>query len=77
MPDGGPDNNVFDIEQGVTIGLFVKAPGQDGPAGKVFHASLWGERERKYDCLDQSDIRRPTGQRSRRNRRFISLYPRT
>ena len=40
-PDGGPDDNVFDIEQGVAIGLFVKAPGQDGPA-RVHHAELWG-----------------------------------
>ena len=31
-PDGGPDENVFDIEQGVAIGLFVKEPGRDGPA---------------------------------------------
>lgn len=54
-PDGGPDENVFDIEQGVAIGLFVKAPGQDGPA-RVHHAELWGEREGKYDWLDQSDI---------------------
>ena len=54
-PDGGPDANVFDIEQGVAIGLFVKAPGQEGPA-RVHHTELWGEREGKYDCLDQSDI---------------------
>ena len=54
-PDGGPDDNVFDIEQGVAIGLFVKAPGQDGPA-QVHHADLWGEREGKYDWLDQSDV---------------------
>lgn len=55
-PDGGPDDNVFDIEQGVAIGLFVKAPGQDGPA-RVHHAELWGEREGKYDWLDQSDVK--------------------
>ena len=54
-PDGGPDDNVFDIEQGVAIGLFVKAPEQDGPA-RVHHAELWGEREGKYDWLDQSDV---------------------
>ncbi len=54
-PDGGPDNNVFDIEQGVAIGLFVKAPGQDGPA-RVHHAELWGEREGKYGWLSQADI---------------------
>ena len=54
-PDGGPDSNVFDIEQGVAIGLFVKAPGQDGPA-RVHHAELWGEREGKYESLSQADI---------------------
>lgn len=54
-PDGGPDENVFDIEQGVAIGLFVKAPGQDGPA-RVHHAELWGEREGKYDSLSQANI---------------------
>ena len=44
-PEGGKDENVFDIQQGVAIGLFVKrADGSDGPA-RVFHADLWGERE--------------------------------
>ena len=44
-PDGGRDDNVFDIQQGVAIGLFVKRFGTaDGPA-RVFHADLWGERE--------------------------------
>ena len=44
-PDGGKDENVFDIQQGVAIGLFVKrADGANGLA-EVFHADLWGERE--------------------------------
>ena len=44
-PDGGRDDNVFDIQQGVAIGLFVKhADAADKPA-RVFHADLWGERE--------------------------------
>ena len=48
-PDGGPDVNVFDIQQGVAIGLFVKrANGGDKPA-RVFHADLWGEREAGTD----------------------------
>ncbi len=25
-PDGGKDENVFDIQQGVAIGLFVRSP---------------------------------------------------
>jgi len=56
-PGGGPDKNVFDIQQGVAIGLFVKnvasrtreeLPKLDV---KVFHCDVWGERETKYDRL--------------------------
>ncbi|MCQ3951060.1 MAG: DNA methyltransferase [Planctomycetes bacterium] len=45
-PDGGPDENVFDIMQGVCIGIFVKKPGGQGGA-TVRHAHLWGLREIK------------------------------
>ena len=49
-PDGSPDENVFDIMQGVAIGLFVKEPGKTSPA-KVYHADVWGKREEKYRRL--------------------------
>ncbi|MBI1955739.1 MAG: hypothetical protein HYS38_05045, partial [Acidobacteria bacterium] len=49
-PDGSPDKNVFDIQQGVTLGIFVKEPGKKSPA-KVYHAELWGLRESKYRTL--------------------------
>ena len=61
-PEGGKDENVFDIQQGVAIGLFVKrANGDDNPA-RVFHADLWGKREDdleggKYEWLATSDVR--------------------
>ena len=45
---GGRDVNVFDIQQGVAIGLFTKA----GSANRcVCHADLWGERDQKYRWL--------------------------
>ena len=46
-PEGGRDINVFDIQQGVAIGLFTKA----AAARSVRHADLWGERESKYRWL--------------------------
>ena len=55
-PDGGADENVFDIGQGVAIALFIKTPGANGRA-RVYHADLWGERETKYASLSGSDIR--------------------
>ena len=54
-PDGGPDQNVFDIRQGVSIALFVKESNKSGPAA-VHHSELYGERETKYETLSDSDI---------------------
>jgi len=54
-PDGSSDDNVFDIMQGVAIGLFVKEPGKLGPA-KVYHTELWGSRESKYSQLLETEI---------------------
>ena len=54
-PDGSPDENVFDIQQGVTLGIFVKEPDKVGPA-KVFQADLWGLRETKYQRLFATDV---------------------
>jgi len=54
-PDGSKDENVFDIQQGVAIGIFVKEPGKAGPA-KVHHYELWGEREDKYSKLRATNV---------------------
>jgi len=54
-PDGGKDENVFDIRQGVSIALFVKQKAKKGC--KVFHADLYGLREVKYDWLGSKDFR--------------------
>jgi predicted helicase len=54
-PDGGPDENVFDIQQGVAIGIFVKELGKSGSA-TVHHTDLWGVREGKYEALLSSDL---------------------
>jgi Type ISP C-terminal specificity domain/N-6 DNA Methylase len=46
-PDGSKDENVFDIQQGVAIGIFVKRKQRsDAPyLANVHHAHLWGPRE--------------------------------
>ncbi len=50
VPGGVKDENVFDIQQGVAISVFVKEAGKSGPA-TIHHADLWGGRERKYQWL--------------------------
>jgi Type ISP C-terminal specificity domain/N-6 DNA Methylase len=47
-PDGSDDQNVFDIEQGVAISLFVKRPGLERG---VWRSDLWGLRMHKYQSL--------------------------
>ncbi len=42
-PDGGKDENVFDIEQGVCISFLVRQPGLER---KIFHADLMGQTRR-------------------------------
>jgi predicted helicase len=48
-PDGTGDGNVFDIQQGVAIGLFVK--GVMNATKCVRHSELWGDRANKYGTL--------------------------
>lgn len=54
-PDGGKDENVFDIQQGVAIGILVKEAGKE-PSGKIHYADLWGLREGKYQTLLETNI---------------------
>lgn len=64
-PDGKPDKNVFDIQQGVAIIVGVKKRGKKKKdlLGKVYHADLWGSRERKYDCLQSAALAKVQWQR--------------
>ena len=70
-PDGSKDENVFDIQQGVAIGIFVKRPnGAESQPATVRHADLWGVREvwghdpggsrtligGKYATLNEDDV---------------------
>lgn len=51
---GGKDENVFDIEQGVAIALFVKGGKQGGKSFK--YADLWGTRDYKFQWLDKNNL---------------------
>jgi hypothetical protein len=54
-PDGSPDQNVFDIRQGVAIAFFVKRGGKTKTDAAVRHAECHGTREAKYDWLNDHD----------------------
>ncbi len=50
-PEGGKDENVFDIRQGVAIVIFVK--NKKSKKTRVYHSDLYGSRESKYNWLDK------------------------
>ncbi|HRZ81336.1 MAG TPA: DNA methyltransferase, partial [Candidatus Hydrogenedentes bacterium] len=71
-PDGSKDENVFDIQQGVAIGIFIKQEKESKKreAALIRHAEMWGLREEwsadtkgsrklvggKYSALFATDI---------------------
>ncbi|PIE84607.1 MAG: DNA methyltransferase [Bacteroidia bacterium] len=54
--DGGKDENVFDIMQGVSIGIFVSSGTKGKGMGCVFHHELLGTREDKFAYLDAGSL---------------------
>lgn len=54
-PDGSKDENVFDIQQGVSINIFVKQ-GKKADKCKVYYHDLYGTRQSKYEQLDMLSI---------------------
>jgi predicted helicase len=55
-PDGSVDQNVFDIQQGVAIGIFIKHGSKKQEYATVYHADLYGARIVKYSILEQLDV---------------------
>lgn len=49
-PDGSKDENVFDIQQGVSINIFVKDK-RSNSSCKVYYKDLYGSRDFKYSTL--------------------------
>jgi predicted helicase len=55
--DGGKDENVFDIQQGVSINIFIKTgKKKKNELGKIFHSDLLGKRDLKYTQLSKNSI---------------------
>ena len=54
-PDGGRDENIFDIMQGVSLFIGVKKTRLNTWA-KVFYTDVWGTREAKLDTLAKGEL---------------------
>ncbi|MDR0732533.1 MAG: N-6 DNA methylase, partial [Dysgonamonadaceae bacterium] len=55
-PAGGEDKNVFDIQQGVSINIFVKTPQANTQIAQIFHYDLFGKRLEKYGFLLENSL---------------------
>jgi len=56
-PDGSKDENVFDIQQGVSINIFVKTgEKKEDELGQVFYTDVWGVRSKKFEYLIEKDL---------------------
>ncbi len=56
-PGGGKDENVFDIQQGVSISIFVRKAINKKELGNVHHAELYGKRKDKFKALNENDLK--------------------
>ena len=54
--DGGKDENVFDIMQGVSINIFYRRKRRIHKDCQVFHYGLLGNREYKYEFLNSHNF---------------------
>ena len=61
-PDGKPDENVFDIQQGVAIALYVKSE-KSLKEKAVYYADFWGLRDEKYKYLFENDVQKTKWQK--------------
>lgn len=56
-PDGGKDQNVFDIRVGTAIMFLVKtASKKKATYAKLYYKDLYGDREYKYDYLSKNNV---------------------
>jgi predicted helicase len=53
-PDNQKDENVFDIQQGVSISIFVKS--KNASRRGFFYTDVWGKRKDKNEWLDMHEL---------------------
>ena len=57
-PNKNKDENVFDIQQGVSINLFIKTgKKKQEELGEIFHFDLYGKRKEKFNFLNKNTLK--------------------
>lgn len=55
-PDGKKDENIFDIQQGVSVSIFVRKTINKINLGTIHHTELYGKREDKFMALNGNNL---------------------
>jgi len=55
-PDGSPDKNIFDIQQGVSIMIGVKKKSKKNMIASVYRADVYGNRRGKFEWLCNNSL---------------------
>ena len=74
-PDGGKDENVFNIQQGVSINIFVRTGKKKTGLGSVYHSELYGMRDDKFKSLNISDIHNVKWNKLKYNEPYYFFVP--
>ena len=74
-PDGSADINVFDIQQGVSINIFIKTGKKKAnELGQIFHYDLYGKRELKYDFLSENSLKDVDFKKLKYSKKDVSYF---
>lgn len=74
-PDGRKDENIFDIQQGVSINIFVRKNENKTKLGTVYHSEIFGKREYKFETLNKSDIEKIKWQKLNYSKPYFFFVP--
>ena len=55
-PEETANENIFDIQQGVAISLFLRSLPRQAPVRLVLHRDLWGTQQEKYRALAAGEL---------------------
>lgn len=75
-PNGDKDENVFDIQQGVSINIFVKNGTRSRGMARVYHTGIFGKRADKYDQLNALQLEKISWTALEPNEPFYFFIPR-
>ena len=73
-PDGSPDKNVFDIQQGVALIIAARKGKGSKKLAEVWHGDLWGSRKAKTEAIFENGPTELAKQLVSHHQRYFMFY---